>query len=693
MKPIEINATGNSSKKNRTEFFSRDHSPPQGSPMSEAPPGKCVARSGTLKHRRFKGDALADEISNEGDKTMKARSSDRNLKSNQTTNHTQSTKGVTSMKHRTILMLGTFLFLIGAVSQMALATGTLAGTPITNQATVSFVAGSNTRSATSNTVTLYVAQTVTINYSPANSSSGSSVDGTTIYRAFTIVNNSNGTDNFTLTTPSVPTGWTAAIYHDQGTVGTFDVSDVLTGSTGSMIADASYNVIVAITIPFSNTNAVDGNSYNVVLRATSTAVNAGNIVVANLGQTGDYTATVNIQKPVVTMGVVTVEPSPKIPGADFSFTLTVQNTGSGAVSGTSTLTYTLPADFKYVGTSPTTLGNGVVLTYNPSGSYGGTLVMTVPAGLLAAAPTSAFTIPFTAEIQQISNNGSGPLNSASITSAATDFSLSYNDGATSKTQGATSSSGFGGAFTVSTASGVSMTVASATQTGNPGADVDYQLTLTNAGNHSDGFTFSQAQNGGNWNTAHTFSLTQGGASITSVTGLAAGGVQNIWVRVTVDANATDTQTIVRDLTATTQTSSPVAPTGGSTASTKTVTTTVTAPQLSVTLDTLYVSGGTSAKNPVPGSVIRYTVTITNTGSGTATSISSSNTGFAHLTSNLINVTSFEIDATGSGTFTAQSLPYSNAGITASVSSGVLTVTFPSIPNGENRKYRYNTTVQ
>jgi hypothetical protein len=227
--------------------------------------------------------------------------------------------------------------------------------------------------------------------------------------------------------------------------------------------------------------------------------------------------------------------------------------------------------------------------------------------------------------------------------------------------------------------------------------VEYQYTLKNTGNASDGFNFTQANGAGDLDVAHIFSATSGGASITSLAGVAQGATTNFYVRVTVPATATNGQTIIRNLTATTQTASPTAPTGGSISSTDAVTTTVTAALVSIALaggEGDIISGGLGGK-AVPGTVMRWTVTITNAGTGVANNISSSNLN-AHLGSNLVVPTSVNIDADGDGTYelVAVGLPYAGPSATASLAGGVLTVTFPSIPgSGASRRYQYNVAVQ
>jgi hypothetical protein len=218
------------------------------------------------------------------------------------------------------------------------------------------------------------------------------------------------------------------------------------------------------------------------------------------------------------------------------------------------------------------------------------------------------------------------------------------------------------------------------------------------GNHSDGFGLTQANDvTGDLDVAHVFSTTSGGVSVVEITGVAAGATQTVYVRVVIPAGGTDGQTIKRNLTATTQTATPTAPTGGATFSTDNLITTVTSPTVSVVIaggQSDIISGGVGG-NVVPGTVMRWTVTISNAGTGTATNISSSNVN-AHVSTNAYVASSLNIDADGDGTYeiTSVALPYSSGGVTASLAGGVLTVGFSSLPGGGTfRKYQYNVQVQ
>ncbi|MFN7966893.1 MAG: hypothetical protein U0V87_14515 [Acidobacteriota bacterium] len=88
----------------------------------------------------------------------------------------------------------TLLCVVALVSTVpALAIGTVAGTNITNTATVAYKdVNGNNLSATSNTVTTTVSQVAAVDISPNNSSTAD--PGDVVSYPHTITNNGNGTD-------------------------------------------------------------------------------------------------------------------------------------------------------------------------------------------------------------------------------------------------------------------------------------------------------------------------------------------------------------------------------------------------------------------------------------------------------------------------------------------------------------------
>ncbi len=602
-------------------------------------------------------------------------------------------QGGTVMKLRVVMLTLSILVGLGIASQSARASGTTAGTAISNQASVSYNAGSASRSASSNTVTLYVAHKVVGSYSPA-SRTDAGVDNRTLYYAADFVNQGNRADNFNISFNS-NTGYTVSMIDDLNGNGVFDAGEPAITATGSLAADATKHMLVKVVIAASRP---DAENVTITSTLTSTAADdpANNIVVANPGATFTFSISYTVQRPVIvftaTQSSVTTNAS-RIPGANVTYTMTSDNTGTGTVSGASTVTYVLDSHFRYV--SSTHSGS---LSGSDVNGNGGTVTWSIAASELAPAQ-AAFTFDVVVTPEQVTNNGTGVASGTTVyamtTGQSTQTKIQYNDGVNTYNQDNANSFN----FNVGTASGALLTQVTANSSGNVGDVVEYQYTLKNMGNHSDGYDLTQANDAtGDLDVAHVFAASSGGSSITQVTGLAQGATTTLYIRVTIPNAATDGQTIKRNLTGTTQTATPTPPTGGATSSTDNLTTTVTAPTVSVVTaggQSDIISGGLNG-NVVPGTVMRWTVTITNAGSGTATNISSSNVN-AHLTSNTVVANSFDIDADGDGTFelTGKGDGYNTGGITITVNSGtgIATVTFTSIPASSFRKYRYNVQVQ
>lgn len=598
---------------------------------------------------------------------------------------------------RLVSMGGGLLLLFIMASQMARAGGTPAGTPIVNQASVVYNAGNDTRYDSSNVVTLYVAQKIVINWSPSSSPNrtATSVDNVVRYYDFTVTNSGNRADNFNLTTANIagtPSGtWTVEIVQTG--------NDNAVTSTGTLAADASFSGRLKVTIP---ANQTDGTIVTPTLTATSTASDdaGNNIVVANPGEASTFTVQITIARPVITFSAAQSPASPtnaqRIPGQEFTYTMALQNIGSAGVTGVSTLTSVLDPNFRYVSST----GSGSISGQDGAGN-GGTVTWSIPAASLGA-NSSVVSLDVVVVVQQVTSNATGAASGTSMTAMTTGSStqtkIEYNDG--SNTYNKDNANSF--AFTVGTASGATITQVTANGDGNPGSVIEYMYTVKNTGNHTDGYDLTQARNAGDLDVAHTFSLSPLGSAITEITGTTQGETDTIYVRVTIPSNAADGNTIIRTLTATTQTATPTAPTGGATFSADDVTTTVTAPQISVTLaggvtDIQSQPAGFNGNvNAIPGTVMRYTVTITNTGTGSATNVSASNVN-AHLTSNSIVASSVDVDADGDGTFEATGLDnggtFNGGTVTINPTTGIITLTYNSIGSSEFRKYRYNVQVQ
>lgn len=574
------------------------------------------------------------------------------------------------------------------LSSNAFAAGTLAGTAISNQASVGYNAGSNARTATSNLTTLHVAHKVVASYAPASGSSNG-VDDVAITVPIQLVNSGNRWDVFNV---SVAKGGANTSSY---TVTVLDSVSVGTLSNTNWIKQDGYRnfnlrIVAGSGIP-------DNDVLTVTVTMTSTAANNGvDTVMANAGAAFIYVYTYTVHRPNLVFSVtrpVAITNANSIPGTSQTYLVSVQNTGSAAPTSNAQIIWQYSTTDYPFASSTGTAGTDTV-------AAGWKEFVLTPAQLPA---TMGIPITFNVvfAVDQTQNGLTGPSNTTTIyvndPANAAKIYIKYGHGAISKWFNASVGTLN---FTVGTASGASWAAPPANSSGNPGDSIQYAFTLKNTGNHADNYTFSNVQNAGNYDQAHQFFTALPGAALAQLAApLAAGATQALIIRCPIPVGATNAQTVGRNIIATTQTvTNLVAPTGGSTAASYTapLITTVNAPILVVTIADSLVSGSGTAANPAPTDVIQWKVTIKNNGSGNATSVSSSNTGFAHTGSNTYNPGTIIIDP-GTGVWGAVADNGSFVGPSSgsvSVSSGVITITFNPIASGGGQvQYRYRVTVQ
>ncbi len=594
------------------------------------------------------------------------------------------------MNTRRLLVLGGISLLLSVAAQIGYAAGTQAGTAILNQAQVQYQAGTDTRTAVSNTVTLYVAHKVAGSFTPA-SRTDAGVDNRTAYYPVTFRNQGNRTDNFNITF-NANTGYTLDMFRDANQNQVFDAGDAIITSTGALAADADIYLLVRVQIA---AGRPDNENVTLTSTLTSTAANdvPNNIVVANPGAAFQFSVGYTVHRPVIAFSATSsnvASNASRIPGANVTYSLSLQNTGSGNVSGNSTVTFLVDNNLHYVSST----SGGILSGANGSGN-GGTVTWTFDPTLLTGGH-AANTFDVVVQPEQVTNNGTGVAAGTTVyamTSAqATQTRVQFNDGVNNYSQDNANSFN----FLVGTASGTIITQVTPDGSAEPGNPVEYHYTLKNTGNATDGFDLTQAHDAtGDLDVAHIFSQTSGGGSVTSLTGIAQGATVDFYVRVTVPVAATDGQTIKRLLTATTQTATPTAPTGGNTSSGDGLATTVRAASVSIAIAGPTVVSGDLNGNPVPGTVLRYTVTVSNAGAAAATNVSASNLT-PHAGTNVVVPTSVNIDANGDNTFelVGVALPYNSGGVEATLSgAGVLTAKFASVPGLAHVAYQYDVTVQ
>ena len=490
------------------------------------------------------------------------------------------------------------------------ASGTLAGTTITNQASVQYNAGSNVRTSSSNQVTMTVGYKVSINL-VSSSSSTTTVDSTTVYTAFYASNNGNYTDNLQFSLTHVPAGWSAQLYRDKNNNQVYDAgTDSAITSGGAIAADTTVAdripLILAVTIP----SVADNYNDSVTVTVQSNGSGPGGVVRVGGAGPQVYAAHVTIAKPVLSFSVVPTYGANKIPGESESYALTVTNTGHAATNGNSTITWLY--DNTNLASVNTTGGVS-------SSASSGTATWTISS---LSALTGTVTVNLTATIEQTSHNGTGVPYNTTITNGTTGSNAYYYDGVNHYHTNVASTT----AFNVGQASGAYVSQLIANQSGNPGDSVVYQIRVKNRGNAAMTFTLSQARSGGDLDTTHLFTATSGvaGSQPFTTASINAGDSLSLYVYLRVNVTGQNGNTIIRLLTASPNTAG-VQPTGaGNYNPSITITTTVTAPNLNIVLSQAFVSGVGTITNPAPGDVIEYTLTITNNGTGTATNMTTSN---------------------------------------------------------------------
>ncbi|MCK9275187.1 MAG: DUF11 domain-containing protein [Syntrophales bacterium] len=487
------------------------------------------------------------------------------------------------------------------------AAGTPVNTSISNQAYADYEdANGNARPrVTSNTVTTVVSQVAAISSSPATATSNG-VPGTNVEYAATICNNGNGSDTITLAALN-DLGWTVTIYHDTNGNGVLDAGEdaAPVATTGSLAADACFNVIVVVTVPAAAPNGTLGTT---TLTATSTF--NGTVSDTSVFTTDVEAAVLHIVK--------TATPANPQPGDTVTYAITGTNSGGYAYS--IRVIDAIPANTTYVPESMR------------AGSVGGDYASAAPLTDANDAENLSYTVGAdTAVANAYYNSGSNQLQldwSQCLPAGVFYFQVTVNSNVASGTgitNTATATYGLldnglrpytetsnGSTVNVATAPGVSLDPDRA-GTGDPGDQMVYAFTVQNTGNAPDTFDFTYTSSAGwTWviwkdvdgngipGTDGDYTLTDTGLldALESVTllavatipaGLADGAVDTAVItgKSRIDTSASDTVTF---------------------------TTTVTAPVLTIA------KAVSPAGNQPPGTILTYTATVTNTGTGVATSV-------------------------------------------------------------------------
>ncbi len=177
-------------------------------------------------------------------------------------------------KVKSIVLAAAMLLAVAAVFPGgAAAVGTPAGTSISNQASVSYQdAASNNFTAVSNSTSV----TVTAVYSVAITTppDASGLRNATVYYPYTLTNTGNASNTFALSTTSP--GWTIVLYADDGFGGGIANDGIhqagetnVTASTGALIDNATYQFIMAVTVP---AGAADGATETTTLNVVGSGI-------------------------------------------------------------------------------------------------------------------------------------------------------------------------------------------------------------------------------------------------------------------------------------------------------------------------------------------------------------------------------------------------------------------------------------
>jgi len=273
---------------------------------------------------------------------------------------------------RSLAVVGTMALAFGIASRDAHAAGALAGTDIESTAEVTYTVGAVNASATSNTVTVRVAEILNVVVTVQTPTVAVSPGDTAREIVCLITNTGNGPETFRLVTDSAvggdefdPAVASPSIYFDTDASGDLSAADtpyVAGGNDPVLPPDGSVTVLVVNDIPGT---VVDGNRGFARLTADARTgsgapgtafVNAGvGGTEAVVGLTG-AAASGQAQYLVTSLTVNAVKSqvvvdqfggSRPLPGARINYTIVVSATGAGGTAST-VLTDRIPANTSFV---------------------------------------------------------------------------------------------------------------------------------------------------------------------------------------------------------------------------------------------------------------------------------------------------------------------------------------------------------
>lgn len=278
-------------------------------------------------------------------------------------------------KHHSLLLPSCSAIALVAICVMptaAHATGTLAGTTISNTASASFDNGGGTQTIDSNRVDLKVDELLDVTVAGNATDVPTAPGATNQVLTYRVTNTGNGPEAFALSTIANVGGdnydpVVTQIFIDANGNGTWDPTDTLyvAGSESPLQPDTAMTVFVLATTPAS---AADGNRGIVTLvAAAKTGTGApgtsfagkgeggGDAIVGSTGADGQDNGAYKVSAATVTLvkSAVVVDPfggSEPVPGATITYTITATIAGSGSVNSLA-ITDNVPADTAYVANS------------------------------------------------------------------------------------------------------------------------------------------------------------------------------------------------------------------------------------------------------------------------------------------------------------------------------------------------------
>lgn len=566
------------------------------------------------------------------------------------------------MKTTLTRALAVALLIVAMAAISVTATGTLAGTLISNSATVNYkdINNNSKTPVTSNTVTTTVNSVCGVDVTPNAGYTGTGEDKIREY-AFVITNTGNDFDSYDLALSGIPSGWTATIYHDADGDGVLDPGETtVTSSTGTLDPTAPtiightrvdhYNVIVQVFAPLAPT--VVNQTANITLTAT-----CAHDPAHPSPKTDSASLTMTVQQAVITVTKVAGLSNP-IPLQQFDYTITVSN--SGLVQAYDiVVTDILSANLAFVGPLYYDAdGSGTVFSpvvVNGAHSAG---TITVPIGSLGAGITA--TITFTAEVTAEVAAGVSILNTASVAyEDANDYSFVATGGVS---------------INVSASAGVDIAESYDDAYTDPGDILVVPFTIENTGNATDVIEITMSQTGDlplTWtiyfDTNGNGVYDSGDTEVTNTNGL--NGIDtgsmpkdakyNFIAVATVPADASNASANELTITATTT----VVPTDNDFI---TIKNTVKAPVLTITK-------AVDKATANPGETLTFTITVTNIGLCDATSVVITDDINAIL--DFVDYVLASIKVDGVAQTDADDYPGTDY---ADYTSGVITVNIPTI---------------